>query len=115
MARRASTAHKDFPLDAARCMYSQCIGALFAAEARLPTRASGLAIHRLVMRPHLPCSFRLGVVVVMLATLGCGADRTGGAANGEVSPGGVPAIDVHRADSTVRSAMADPRQWPDYG
>ena len=51
----------------------------------------------------------------MFAALGCSGDRFAGEANGEVSTGDLPPIDVPRADSTLRTAMADPRQWPDYG
>ncbi|MFL5615037.1 MAG: pyrroloquinoline quinone-dependent dehydrogenase [Gemmatimonadaceae bacterium] len=55
-----------------------------------------------------------GVGVAVLASAACVSERGGAGTNGDVSSSNA-AIDVRRADSVLRAAMADPRQWPDYG
>ena len=55
------------------------------------------------------------LVLVSFVCLGCAAEHARGDASGEVAPDDAPALDVHRADSTLRLAMIDPRAWPIYG
>jgi alcohol dehydrogenase (cytochrome c) len=58
-------------------------------------------------------SIRVGVLLILAAVCGCHTEDT---ANGEVGERtSAPTIDVHYADSAQANAMADPRQWAEYG
>ena len=58
-------------------------------------------------------STRTRTVLLLATVLGCHAEN---AVNGDVDDRAhAPAVDVRRADSALVTAMADPRQWADYG
>jgi glucose dehydrogenase len=53
--------------------------------------------------------------LAILVSSGCHPERAAARANGEVRATAGALLDVRRADSVLRAAMADPHQWPDYG
>jgi len=94
-------------------MDEQYIGAILATP--IPRRDDAPLARTIstVMPPLRWCTVVVGAALVMLGALGCQSDRH--EANGDVAPSEAMSLDVHRADSLVGAAMADPRQWPDYG
>lgn len=55
------------------------------------------------------------LALAVLASAGCRSERFSSDASGDIAAVHTSALDVHRADSVLRAAMADPREWADYG
>jgi alcohol dehydrogenase (cytochrome c) len=57
----------------------------------------------------------VGVALAALDSIACRSDRVRSAESGEIAGARAAPIDTRRADSAQRAAMADAREWADYG